>query len=122
MPRSSNIRAANQADRPSREPDHSPDPAVYPGFGTAFVHYRSDTERGSSGAPVFNDQFDVVALHHKAVPAYDQNGERLARDGRVWTPDQGEDELQWVANEGVRISAIFKALDRLTHAQPQPAH
>ena len=59
------------------------DPAVYPGFGTAFVHYRSDTERGSSGAPVFNDQFDVVALHHKAVPAYDQNGERLARDGRV---------------------------------------
>lgn len=94
------------------------DPDVYPGIGEAFIHYRSDTERGSSGAPVFNDQFDVIGLHHKAVPAYNEKGQRLNRDGRVWTPDQGEDELQWVANEAVRISAIFKALDRLTHAHP----
>ncbi|MFJ1567897.1 trypsin-like serine peptidase [Streptomyces erythrochromogenes] len=32
-----------------------------------FVHYSADTARGSSGAPVFNDQWEVVALHHAAV-------------------------------------------------------
>jgi endonuclease G len=95
------------------------DPEIYQGIGSAFIHYRSDTERGSSGAPVFNDQFDVVALHHKAVPAYNKNGERLARDGTVWTSERGEDELRWVANEGVRISAIFSALDRMTLSHPQ---
>ena len=34
-----------------------------------FIHYSTDTEPGSSGAPVFNDQWQVVAIHHKAVPA-----------------------------------------------------
>jgi endonuclease G, mitochondrial len=34
-----------------------------------FVHYRADTEPGSSGSPVFNDQWEIVALHHAGVPA-----------------------------------------------------
>src|SRR5262245_207781 len=34
-----------------------------------FIHYLTDTEPGSSGAPRVNDQWQVVALHHKAVPA-----------------------------------------------------
>jgi endonuclease G len=41
-------------------------------FGTTllerFIHYTTDTEPGSSGAPVLNDQWQVVAVHHKAVP------------------------------------------------------
>ena len=37
-----------------------------------FVHYRADTEAGSSGSPVFNDQWEVVALHHAGVPAPEQ--------------------------------------------------
>jgi hypothetical protein len=28
------------------------------------VHYRSPTERGNSGSPVFDDQWRVIALHH----------------------------------------------------------
>lgn len=35
----------------------------------AFMHYEADTEPGSSGSPVFNDQWEVVALHHASVPA-----------------------------------------------------
>ena len=31
-----------------------------------FLHYRTDTQGGSSGSPVFNQQWDLVALHHAA--------------------------------------------------------
>ena len=65
---------------------------------TRFIHYSTDTEPGSSGAPVFNDQWQVVALHHKAVPAPAQVG--------------AEEPTDWLANEGVRISAIFNLLER----------
>jgi endonuclease G len=64
-----------------------------------FIHYSTDTEPGSSGAPVFNDQWQVVALHHKAVPAPQQ----------AVAPD--DPKFRWIANEGVRISAIFKHLE-----------
>jgi endonuclease G len=76
-----------------------------------FIHYSTDTEPGSSGAPVVNDQWQVVALHHKAVPDYDSEGQRLARDGRTaWTEGMAEEEEGWVANQGVRISAIYDML------------
>jgi V8-like Glu-specific endopeptidase len=32
-----------------------------------YVQYWTDTKRGSSGAPVFNEQWEVVALHHRWV-------------------------------------------------------
>jgi len=64
-----------------------------------FIHYLTDTEPGSSGAPVLNDQWQVVALHHKAVPA------PVSKK----TPD-GEDEF--IGNEGVRISAIYDKLEQ----------
>jgi endonuclease G len=90
-------------------------------IGDSFVDYTSDTERGSSGSPVLNDQFEVLALHHKSVPRYDAQGRLRARDGRLWTPDMGQDELAWVANEGVRISAIFAGLDRMARRSAQAA-
>ena len=34
----------------------------------SFLHYETDTEPGSSGSPVFNDQWEVVALHHAVRP------------------------------------------------------
>ena len=76
-----------------------------------FIHYSTDSEPGSSGSPVFNDQWQVLALHHRAVPDYDAQHQRLARDGKtVWTKAMGEKEKGWVANEGVRISAIYTML------------
>ena len=33
-----------------------------------FAHYETDTEQGSSGSPVFNDEWEVIALHHSGVP------------------------------------------------------
>lgn len=79
----------------------------------AFIHYTTDTEPGSSGAPVFNDQWQVVALHHKAIPKF-QTGTNdiLAKSGAVWNESDGVEEIDWLANEGVRISAIFGSLYR----------
>ncbi|MFE6196395.1 trypsin-like serine peptidase [Streptomyces sp. NPDC057838] len=75
-----------------------------------FVHYRTDTRPGNSGSPVFNDQWEVVALHHSGVPKQDAQGRVLRRDGRPWQHGDGDDAIDWVANEGVRISSILKHL------------
>ncbi|MFD4501620.1 trypsin-like peptidase domain-containing protein [Streptomyces sp. NPDC058457] len=78
-----------------------------------FLHYKTDTEPGNSGSPVFNDQWEVVALHHSGVPRTDEQGRTLRRDGQVWQPGDGDDAIDWVSNEGVRVSSILKHLAAL---------
>lgn len=51
---------------------------------TRVVQYESDTEAGSSGAPVMNDGWELVALHHAANEK---------------------------SNEGIKLSAIAAALE-----------
>lgn len=62
--------------------------------------YETDTEVGSSGAPVFNDSWDVIALHHWGQPY-------LAKADLAEAPD-----IPTHANEGVRISVIYQALQQ----------
>ncbi|MGW3645055.1 trypsin-like serine peptidase [Streptomyces sp. NPDC000878] len=57
-----------------------------------WLRYTSDTRRGSSGAPVLNDQWEMVALHHGGVEARDVQGR----------------EMSW--NEGARVSRIVRKL------------
>ena len=93
--------------------------------GDDFLWYETDTLGGNSGSPVFNDQWQVVALHHAGVPATKVEGEqtfyRLKRDDDAGQPrwvlaqdaaEYGEDAFLWLANEGVRVSSIVKALER----------
>lgn len=75
-----------------------------------FLHYSTDTERGSSGSPVFDDQWQVVALHHAGVKQRDAAGNVLTRDGQIWHPDLDEAQIAWIANEGVRVSRICAQL------------
>jgi endonuclease I/V8-like Glu-specific endopeptidase len=77
-----------------------------------WMHYRTDTAPGSSGSPVFNDQWEVVALHHSGVPKRDKRGRIRTRDGRVWRPRMGEHRIDWIANEGGRISRIAEHIKR----------
>ena len=77
-----------------------------------FIHYEADTLPGSSGAAVFNDQWDVVALHHAGVPKKDKNGRVLKKDGTIWKVGDQDHEIDWIANEGVRISSIFGRLKK----------
>jgi endonuclease G, mitochondrial len=72
-----------------------------------FVHYQTDTAPGSSGSPVLNDQWEVVALHHSGVPKRDANGNILAIDGSIWKPSMGDQKIDWISNEGVRVSRIM---------------
>jgi hypothetical protein len=58
-----------------------------------LVHYRSPTEPGSSGSPVFNEEWQVFALHHRGH----QQMPRL--DGRG----------TYQANAGIRLDAIVAA-------------
>ena len=70
------------------------------------AHYKADTESGSSGSPVFNDDWEVVALHHSGVPKRNGNGDVIDINGDVWDREDPE-QIQWVANEGIRISRII---------------
>lgn len=85
-----------------------------------FLHYKTDTEPGNSGSPVFNDQWEVVALHHSGVPEKDEQGRTLRKDGDVWQPGDGDDAIAWVANEGVRISSILRHLASVSPGLPSP--
>lgn len=73
-----------------------------------FAHYTTDTEPGSSGSPVFSDLWEIVALHHSAVPKTDAAGNYLAKNGTIWKSGMDSKLLDWAANEGVRISQIIK--------------
>ncbi len=88
-----------------------------------FYHYKSDTERGSSGSPVFNDNWELVALHHSGVPKTDEQGRYLHvdGDGKLWDRHLHHiDELAFVANEGVRIERIRAFLSNRRDGLSQP--
>lgn len=81
-----------------------------------FIHYEADTQPGSSGSPVFNDQWQLVALHHSGVPDEVRPGVYRLRNGNEWdsrSPLPYAEQLQkwskvnWLSNEGVRINSII---------------
>ncbi|MFO0566381.1 MAG: DNA/RNA non-specific endonuclease [Polyangiaceae bacterium] len=81
-----------------------------PGGKADFLYYTTDTEPGSSGSPCFNDQWELVALHHSGVPRLDQ-GRILKRDRTPFRDGVDDPALiDWIANEGARVSAILTAL------------
>ncbi|MSP14191.1 MAG: hypothetical protein EXR62_14695 [Chloroflexi bacterium] len=82
-----------------------------------FLWYMSDTAPGSSGAPAFNDSFQVVALHHSGAARRNDAGAYMLRDGSTVASLDGIDDskIDWVANEGVRISVLCSFLQANLH-------
>ncbi len=57
---------------------------------TTRIRYKTDTQRGSSGSPVFNNSWELIALHHAG-------GER-------------DSAGNWISNQGIRIDKIVNDL------------
>ena len=89
--------------RDNRLVDLPDDPKMKP-----FFHYEADTERGSSGSPVFNDQWEIVALHHSGVPKTNARGQLIDADGKVIADEADTHRIVWVANEGIRVSHLVR--------------
>ncbi|MCZ2259765.1 DNA/RNA non-specific endonuclease [Sporosarcina sp. G11-34] len=54
-----------------------------------YIHYSTDTMPGSSGSPVYNDDWIVISLHHAGVP-------------------DPKNRAEFIANEGIRVSSIIQ--------------
>lgn len=79
-----------------------------------FIHYETDTAPGTSGAPAFNEHWELVGLHHCGIPAI-ANGVPIKEDGTPWdSENESEDKIRWLANEGSRVSFI---VDQLSNAK-----
>lgn len=81
---------------------------------SGFLYYSTDTEPGSSGSPCFNNQWELIALHHSGVPRL--NGKViLQKNGKPWRDGVDDPALiDWIANEGARVSAIGAAIRAAT--------
>ncbi|MET3732154.1 S8 family serine peptidase [Moheibacter stercoris] len=76
-----------------------------------FLIYESDTLPGSSGAMVLGlGTGEVVALHHSGVPRKNEKGEWLRKDGDIVRAGDPDDAIDWIGNEGIRVSSILKTL------------
>jgi len=64
------------------------------------LFYRADTEPGSSGSPVFNQDWKVIALHHAG---------KLQKDGGLQINEQGDYAS---ANRGILFSYILDEIKK----------
>ena len=75
---------------------------VIDGDDHRYLQYFTSTEGGSSGSPVFNQAFEVVAVHHAATgdPSY-----VWANSGRQPGGPKEDDSLRW-RNQGSKASEV----------------
>ena len=75
-----------------------------------YAQYEADTDQGSSGSPVFNDQWEVIALHHSGVPKTNDKGDLIDDGGNVIDPERDPQRIVWIGNEGIRVSRLMQVV------------
>lgn len=76
-----------------------------------FLIYESDTLPGSSGAAVIGlGTGEVVALHHSSIPNKNPQGQWLRKDGGVYNDGDADETIDWLGNEGIRVSSLIRAI------------
>jgi TIR domain/Trypsin-like peptidase domain len=63
-------------------------------YDERFLHYRTSTDAGSAGSPVFNEAWDLIGLHH----------------ARGTVPRLNKARGTYAAGEGITIDAIRRSL------------
>lgn len=88
---------------------------TFAGIDNTKIFYETDTAQGSSGSPVFNDQWQIVALHHKSIAKMSGDGINYldTNDNLIPVIDGKIDiaKVVWLKNEGIRISVILNHLN-----------
>ncbi len=75
-----------------------------------FLHYETDTLEGSSGSPLFNEDWELIGIHHAGIPKV-VDGKILTKANLPFNEDADcDDDINWIANEGARVSAIVHRL------------
>ncbi len=70
-----------------------------------IIQYYTSTQAGSSGSPVFDDDFGVIAIHHSAVKDEGWDGGGQIRQ----TDSKRIEDLQW-RNQGTSMIAVVRDL------------
>lgn len=89
-----------------------------------FLYYSTDTLKGSSGSPVFSDQWYVVALHRRGVPETRiWRGEKviMRNNGKPAAADDPDEVIRYLSNEGVRISRILARMAQIAGGEGERA-
>ena len=88
-----------------------------------FLIYESDTLPGSSGSMVLGlGTGEVVALHHSAVPRKNRHGQWLRKDGSVVQPGDPDNMIDWMGNEGIRVSSILNMIEKIPVEKAMEKH
>ncbi len=80
-----------------------------------LIWYATNTTNGSSGSPVFNDKWNLIAIHHSGVPIM-KDGKYECIDGIYRTKEQlivmrnYRDQIRYKANEGIKIDYLIHLL------------
>ncbi len=85
--------------------------------------YQTDTSPGTSGSPVFNDQWQVIALHSAGVAKKDKTGNYIDKSGQPIPVVDGKVDstrVVWVSNSGIRVSALMKQITGDASIQKDP--
>jgi hypothetical protein len=85
------------------QPQFSMDDTFLLDYDQRVLHYRSPTAPGSAGSPVFNEEWQVIGMHHAS-------GHQMPRLNAL--------PGTYAANEGITIDAIRR---RLAEQPPEPA-
>ncbi|MEH2163116.1 MAG: LamG-like jellyroll fold domain-containing protein [Nostoc sp.] len=77
-----------------------------------FLRYRANTDYGSSGSPVFNGQWQLVALHHAAIPKI------VSKEADHYGKEKDQ-PAEIIAQQGVRICRIVADLKQKSFRNPK---
>jgi len=75
-----------------------------------FLRYKADADYGSSGSPAFNTRWELVALHHAAVPK-PKKAENSVK--------QVSDQLEIECHQGIRTCRIVADLKQRSFTNPK---